>query len=92
MMLELSPLLTAANAPAFLDPRLAEGVLVEPDPRDATAAEAGAEAPERRGVLVDDGDRVPLLLQGLRESGSHSPAAHDDDVHLAPTSQSWSSG
>lgn len=92
MMFELSPLLTAANAAGVFDARLAQGVLVEPDPRDAAAAEAGSEAPERRGVLVDDGDRVPLLLQVLRESGPYSPAAHDDDVHLAPTSQSWSSG
>ena len=72
MMLELSPLLTAAKAPASSMPGLAQGVLVEADAGDPAAAEAGAQPAEGGGVLVDHGDRVPLLLQGLRESGTHS--------------------
>ena len=74
-MLELSPLQTAAKAPASSMPGLAQGVLVEADAGHPAAAEAGAQASEGGRVLVDHGDRVPLLLQGLRERGAHSAAA-----------------
>ena len=89
MMLELSPLLTAAKAPASSMPASRRVSWSKPDPVDAPAPEPGTEAAERRGVLVDDGDGVSLLLQGLGECGSHPSAPHDDDVH-GLTPQSWS--
>ena len=47
--------------------------------------ESGPETAERRRVLVDHGDRMTLLFEGVRESGSHPPASHDYDVHACPS-------
>ncbi len=69
----------------LLDARLAQGVLVEADAGDPAAPESRAQPAEGGGVLVDHGDRVSLLLQGLGKSGTHSSAAHDDDVHDRPS-------
>ncbi len=69
----------------LLDAGLAQGVLVEADTGHPPTGEAGAQTSEGRRVLVDDGDRVTSLFEGLRESGAHSPAAHDYDVHACPS-------
>ena len=67
MMLELSPLLTAANASARSMPASIQGVAVEADPGHLAAAELGCQPAERAGVAVDDGDVVPELLETPRE-------------------------
>ena len=85
MMLELSPLLTAAKAPASSMPASRRVSWSKPTP--VTRRPPNPEPRRRKAVgsWSIDGDRVPLLLQGLRESGAHSPAAHDDDVHDRPS-------
>lgn len=85
MMLELSPLDTAAKAPASSMPASRRVSWSKPTPVTHAATETGAQSSEGGGVLVDHGDRVPLLLQGLREGGTHPAAAHDDDVHDRPS-------
>ena len=84
MMLELSPLLTAAKAPGLLDAGLDEGLAVEADALDLAAAEVLAEAAERQRVLVDHRDGVLLQRRQLmRERGPDTSAPHDHDVHRA---------
>ena len=68
----------------FLDARLDEDVAVEAETDDRRAAEALGEPPERLGPLVDDRDRMAVLLQQARELAAHAPAPHDDDVHRSP--------
>ena len=57
----------------------------KPMPVTRLPAKPGAQPPEGVGVLVDDRDRVALLLQGHRQRGPDAAAAHDHDVH-APCS------
>ena len=59
MMLELSPLETAAKASARSMPACRSTSPVEAHPGDRDPGEVGAEPAERVGVLVDDRDRVP---------------------------------
>ncbi|CAM5483087.1 hypothetical protein SCALM49S_06435 [Streptomyces californicus] len=90
MMLELSPLLTAANAPASSIPASRSVSWSKPTP--VTRRPPNPD-PSRR-ITVGSWSitaTVCLLFQGLCESGSDAPAAHDDDVHCAPTPPSWSS-
>ena len=47
---------------------------------------AGPQLAERLRVLVDDGDRVALVLQDVGERRADPPATHDDDVHGRPSS------
>ena len=81
MMLELSPLDTAANAPARSIPASIRTLLVESDADDLLAVEVGAEPAERLRVLVDHGDRVAEALHRGRERRPHPAAAHDHHVH-----------
>ncbi len=81
MMLELSPLETAANAPARSMPASIRTFPVEPDADDLLAVEVGAEPAERLGVLVDHGDRVAEAFHRGRERRPHAAAAHDHHVH-----------
>jgi hypothetical protein len=67
-----------------LDARLTEHVLVETDAGDLLALERRAELAERIPVLVDDRDRVALVLQDVREGRSDPPATHDHNVHDHP--------
>ena len=62
-MLELSPLVTAAERAGLLDAGLAEEVAVEADALDGAPDEALGQPPERLGLLVDDGDRVATVLE-----------------------------
>ena len=85
MMLELSPLVTAASAPASVMPGLHRGVAVEAeaDDRGSRRSPVG----RRRNdvlALVDDRDGVALLLERAGQLAAHPAAAHHDDVHGAP--------
>ena len=81
MMLELSPLETAAKASARSMPACAQHLAVEADAGHGEAGEVGPEPAEGVGVLVDDGDRVAAGLQAVRERRADPAAAHDHDVH-----------
>ena len=81
MMLELSPLLTAAKAPAESTPGVEQRLPVEAEPGDLAAGELRAEPAEGLGVLVDDRDAVADLLQPAGDGGADASAAHHDHVH-----------
>ena len=81
MMLELSPLLTAAKAPAESMPASSRVCRSKPRPGHLAAAELRAEPAEGLGVLVDDGDAVPDLFQPAGDGGADASAAHHDHVH-----------
>ena len=81
MMLELSPLLTAAKAPADSMPASSRVCRSKPRPGDLAAAELRAEPAERLGVLVDDRDAVADLFQPAGDGGADAAAAHHDHVH-----------
>ena len=83
MMLELSPLETAAKASAGSMPRVDEDVAVEADAGHREAGEVGAQPAERVRVLVDDGHRVPARPPGCGRGRADPAAAHDHDVHSA---------
>src|SRR3954466_292892 len=97
MMLELSPLLTAANAPAESIP--ASSSVCRSKPRPVTwrpaasghraAGEGGPEPAEGFGVLVDHRDAVPDLFQPPGDGGAHPAAAHHDHVHDKLPQDSW---
>jgi hypothetical protein len=74
MMLELSPLLTAATAPA-------ESMPLEAPPGDLATGELRAEPAEGSRVLIDDRDAVPDVLEPARDGGADASAAHHDHVH-----------
>ena len=80
-MLELSPLLTAANASACSMPASISVSRSKPTPVTWSAGEVLAEPAERQRVLVDDRDAVLEAHQLQRERRADPPAAHDDDVH-----------
>ena len=81
-MFELSPLVTAATAPARSMPACDEVVAVEAEADDLLAGEVLGEAlAERVGVLVDHRDRVAAPLEAQGELAAHPPASDDDDVH-----------
>ena len=61
---------------------------IEADPGHGPAFETRRQAAKGVGVLVDHGYRVPSGFQDLGERRADPPAAHDDDVHGAP-SVSW---
>ncbi len=76
MMLELSPLETAANASARSMPAWRSTSPSKPIPVTVMPREVGAEPAEGVGVLVDDGHRVAAGLQAVRERRArpdHSP-------------------
>ena len=51
-------------------------------PVTVLAAEVGVQlARSSTSVLVDDGDVMARLVQGVGERGPHPTATHDDDVH-----------
>ena len=56
---------------------LLERVLVKANAGDLAPAKTGAQAPEGPLVLVDDGHRVPGVLQGVGQGGAHTAATHD---------------
>jgi len=64
-----------------VDPRLVEGVAVEPETCHLLPAEVGAQPTERVSVLVDDRDGVTVVLERLGQSGADAPTSHDDEVH-----------
>ena len=82
-MLELSPLVTAASAPASSMPGLPQPVAVEPDALDRATAEPLGQPAEGLGLLVDDGDRVAAVLEDAGEPGTDPAASDDDDVQRA---------
>ena len=81
MMLELSPLLTAANAPAESMPASSSVCRSKPRPVTCRPANSGPEPAEGLRVLVDDRDAVPDLLQPAGDGGADASAAHHDHVH-----------
>ena len=86
MMLELSPLETAAKASALLDAGLGQGVAVEADAVDRLPGEVLTEPGEGGRVLIDDRDRVVAPGQAARQRRADPAAAQDDDVHGSPLS------
>ena len=80
-MLELSPLLTAAKACARWMPAAERWSRSKPMPVTVVPLKSGVQLAEARRVLVDDGDRVAGVVEGVGERRPHSAATHDDDVH-----------
>ena len=80
MMLELSPLVTAASAPASSMPASRRRSRSKPDAVDGAAREALGQPPERLGLLVDDGDGVAAVLQDAGQAGTDPATSDDDDV------------
>jgi hypothetical protein len=70
-----------------LDACLDENLAVEAGAGDLAALEAGPKLAEGLRILVNDGNRVPLVLQNVGDSGSNPPASHDHDVHGLPFSE-----
>ena len=88
-MLELSPLVTAATAPARSIPASMRWSRSKPKPTTFWPVKSSGEPlAERVGVLVDHRDRVAAPLQAQGELTAHSSASDYDDVHgtLPPTS------
>ena len=81
MMLELSPLETAANASAFSAPASMRTSRWKPWPTTWRPRKSGPEPAEGLGLLVDDRDLVPEPLQARAERGADAPAPHHHDVH-----------
>ena len=71
-----------------LDPGLGQGVAVEPDAGDTLSLEGRAEAAERRAVLVDDRDVMPLALETEGQGRADTAAAHDHEMHGADATRS----
>ena len=82
--LELSPLLTAANASARSMPASLSTFWSKPMPVIFLPLNVEPQLAERIPVLVDDRDRVALVLQDVREGRSDPPATHDHNVHDRP--------
>src|SRR3978361_1666468 len=82
MMLELSPLLTAAKAPAVSMP--ASSSVWRAKPRAVTWRPPEAGAPEALGVRVDAGDAGAPRLQPPGDRRADAAADHHDHVHLIP--------
>ena len=80
-MLELSPLVTAASAPASSMPASMQAVAVEADALHGRAREVGAEPGERVAPAVDDGDGVAVAAEDAGERRADPAAPDDDDVH-----------
>ena len=83
-MLELSPFVTEAKAPASFDTGLAEVVAVEAEADHGLAAEVGTETTEGPRVLVDDGDGVSGMLECAGELAADPTTSDDDDVQNRP--------
>ena len=67
-MLELSPLVTAASAPASSMPASRRRSRSKPTPWMVRPREALGQPPERLGLLVDDRDGVALVLEDARQA------------------------
>ena len=82
-MLELSPLVTEANASAFVDAGRVEVVAVEaePDHRACRRSRTGRRR-NARAFLSTTATRVVGLLERAGQLAAHPAAADDDDVHL----------
>ena len=87
MMLELSPLETAAKASARSTPGLDEHLAVEALADDLAPGKSADEPAERLRVLVDHGHLVAEPIEARGERGPDPAAAHDDDVHGGTLSQ-----
>src|SRR5699024_6838188 len=61
-------------------PGLGQGLPVEADPGDRRAAEITTELEERVRVPVDDGDGMPVRVEGLGQGRPDSAAAHNHEV------------
>ena len=81
MMLELSPLETAAKRVGAADAGLLQDLLVEAQAGDLVAVEAGPSRRNASGLAVDDGDGVVAVLEAAGERRADAAAAHDHDVH-----------
>ena len=80
-MLELSPFVTAATAPACSMPASISRSRSKPMPCTVRAGEVGAEPGERLAAPVDDRDGVPVAGEGPGERRADPAASDDDDVH-----------
>ena len=87
MMLELSPLVTAAKAPASWMPASVRMSRSKPNPTTVVPPKPFGRRRNALAALVDDGDGVAALLQQPGQLAAHPAAAHDDDVHDAPIGQ-----
>jgi hypothetical protein len=80
-MFELSPLVTAASAPASRIPACSRWSRSNPNPRTARPVNFSGRRRKAFLFLSTDRDRVALGLQLGRELRSDSATADDDDVH-----------
>ena len=80
-MFELSPLETAANAYASSILAAFNVSRSNPDSGDGHALERAAQAAERGGLRVDDGDVVTPLAEALGQGRPDTAATHDHEVH-----------
>ena len=81
-MLELSPLVTAATAPARSMPASIEVVAVEAEADDLLAAEVLGEPLRNASAFLSMTATVwPTSLEAEGELAAHPPASDDDDVH-----------
>ena len=81
MMLELSPLETAAKACGPLHAGLDQHLAVEALADDLRPRKSGLSLRNACGVLVDHRDLVAEPLQARGERRADPPAPHDHDVH-----------
>src|ERR1022692_1240364 len=70
-----------------LDARLDENITIEADAGDLAAPEARSQLAERPRLLVNDCNRVPLVLDNVGDSRANPPAPHNHDVHGLPFSE-----
>src|SRR5712692_3024653 len=70
-----------------LDARLDEHIAVEADAGDLAALEAWPQLAECLRILVNDGNRMPLVLENVGDGRPDPPAAHDHDVHGFPSTE-----
>ena len=85
-MLELSPLVTAATAPALLDAGLDEVVAVEAEADDLLPAEVLAGGARKASAFLSMTATVwPTASRLHGELAAHPPASDDDDVHRTPS-------
>src|SRR4051794_36995209 len=91
MMLELSPLETAAKASARSMPASVRVSRSKPMPF-GLSGKFLPETDEGGRVLVDDGNRVVAPGEAARQRRSDPATAQDDDVHGAPVCSNGSMG
>jgi hypothetical protein len=69
----------------LLDSGFGQGGPVKANAGDLPSAEGGTQAPEGPLILVNDGHRMPGIVQRVGQRHAHASAPHDDVMgHLPP--------